>query len=218
MAWVNEDETVWKTADIEEILTRQKDIELNRIDTVVIVGVGGIGYWVAKFLALSRQVKKMILIDPEYVEPVNLNRIDFNEFTIGTPKVEATRLNIEFTVAKHPKIVAIHDKYDPKYIPKGAGTVVVECVDHVETSNRVVKEAREMGLPVISVHYDGVAHITISVNEAHGEWGEGGGYVRTPSFVVPAAIAGALAVWIMLTSNIWEIQHTWYFSISEWFM
>jgi len=53
------------------IYDRQEAFKLNTDITVSIVGCGGIGYWVAKLLAMSG-VEKLYLYDADVIEETNL--------------------------------------------------------------------------------------------------------------------------------------------------
>ena len=85
---------------------RQEELKLNQNQTVTVVGCGGIGYWVAKILAMSG-ISKMHLYDPDTLEEHNLNRLDIPYKYIGKNKADVTKvaiLNIreEITVYSFP--------------------------------------------------------------------------------------------------------------------
>ncbi len=74
----------------KDVLNRQKDLKLREIESVAIIGVGGVGSWVAGFLALSG-VTKIAIIDNDVVEASNLNRTFYTlqDAQDARPKVQA---------------------------------------------------------------------------------------------------------------------------------
>lgn len=70
---------------------RQKTLNLRTELTVLVIGVGGIGSWVALDLALSGGVKKLVVVDMDIVEESNLNRTPFRQKDIGEKKSSAIR-------------------------------------------------------------------------------------------------------------------------------
>ena len=73
-----------------DLYNRQKELVLNRDQSITIVGCGGIGYWVAKFAALSG-IEELYLFDPDTFEEHNFNRIDLNTNLVGENKAEMTK-------------------------------------------------------------------------------------------------------------------------------
>ncbi len=74
---------------MDEIYSRQTSIEnIKNFTYAAVIGVGGVGSWVALNLALVG-AKKLLLVDPDIVETSNLNRTTFRMSDIGKPKVEA---------------------------------------------------------------------------------------------------------------------------------
>ena len=67
---------------------RQRTLNLKDIGIAVVIGLGGVGSWVALDLALSGKVKEMIIIDDDKIESSNLNRTPFRICDIGAYKTE----------------------------------------------------------------------------------------------------------------------------------
>jgi tRNA A37 threonylcarbamoyladenosine dehydratase len=67
---------------------RQAGLPLHVPSSVTIVGVGGVGSWVAYFFALTG-VKSLVLIDPDRVEESNRNRTPFHVWHVGDYKADA---------------------------------------------------------------------------------------------------------------------------------
>ena len=72
---------------------RQEELKLNQDQTVTVVGCGGIGYWVAKILAMSG-IGKIVLYDPDTLEEHNLNRLDIPYSYLGKNKADVTKVAI----------------------------------------------------------------------------------------------------------------------------
>lgn len=145
---------------------------------VIIVGLGGIGTWVAQGLMLSG-VKQFTLVDPDVVELANLNRqCLFTLEDIGQPKAAVvsgkllqTDPDIQTRVLRS-KILNKEDCVDAA----NDATLIVNCADepHTDTINRIVTETGyALGIP----------HILC------------GGYDGHLSFIGPTIIPGKSACW-----------------------
>jgi tRNA A37 threonylcarbamoyladenosine dehydratase len=168
---------------------RQDRIEgLKRDFSVTVIGCGGIGFWVAKFLALSG-VEKIYLFDPDVIEEHNLARIDLPHNSIGWNKSEITKkildqLRPECYVISMPYKFQDHTFADTDWI--------IDCTDShsVQLENQSIADKR--GCKYVKAGYDGES-ITVSGRVA--EWGEAeDGYRVVPSWVVPASIVASLVV------------------------
>ncbi len=71
-----------------ELYLRQASLDLATSQNVVIVGCGGIGSWVAFFLALAG-VRRLDLHDSDEVSIHNLNRLPLTQKAIGKNKAVA---------------------------------------------------------------------------------------------------------------------------------
>ena len=79
---------------IGELYTRQKDlVTINPDETAMVIGLGGIGNWVAIDLALLG-IGTLILIDPDKIESSNLNRTLFRLQDIGRFKTKTAEVLI----------------------------------------------------------------------------------------------------------------------------
>ena len=167
--------------DITNLTQRQRELQLKQYHTITIIGVGGVGSWVAYFLAISGQVKRLILIDPDKVEVHNLNRTPYREKDIGQYKVLALK-DIITESGRPVDITVITDKY------KGTKTLtgrVIDCRDVVD----------EHTVGNISVGYDG-RNMTIHINPKPDKifrTDDQRGYYQ-PSYVVPPVLAGIMIV------------------------
>ena len=73
---------------------RQESLKLNTNQSISVVGVGGIGFWVSKFAVLSG-IEHISVWDPDIFEAHNLNRIDIPLKFIGRNKTDVVRMMIE---------------------------------------------------------------------------------------------------------------------------
>lgn len=145
---------------------------------VLVIGLGGIGTWVAQGLSLAG-VKKFTLVDPDVVEMANLNRQCLFALTdIGRVKVEAARnklSQIDSSTHVNGLQKRITSKDDCVEMAQQAN-LIVNCADEpsTDTVNRIVSEAGyELNLP----------HILC------------GGYDGHLSFIGPTVIPGKSACW-----------------------
>ena len=74
--------------DEDSLYSRQNSLEIYPPGRVCVIGVGGVGSWVALFAA-QMGAEHLILIDDDVVELSNLNRTPFKNQHIGMSKVSA---------------------------------------------------------------------------------------------------------------------------------
>ena len=170
------------------IYQRQEKIKLNTEQSITVVGCGGIGYWVIKFLAMSG-IEKMYAFDPDTIEEHNLNRLDIPEKYIGRNKADIVKLMVnglrpDCTIYTFPfKFSDIHN----------TGTDwLVDCTDNYHSQIENQRIANLKGMKYVKAGYDGES---ISIHNSVAEWGDSeDGYQIVPSWVVPASIVAALTV------------------------
>jgi molybdopterin/thiamine biosynthesis adenylyltransferase len=181
---------------LAEVYDRQHSLELNIPDAITIVGVGGIGTWVAIYAAMTG-VKNIFIFDPDNLEVTNLNRLPFCEYSVGQPKVN---LVVDYVRSIRPdcNIIGVASKLEGilKNLQIVMGYPVIECTDSPKSQIELYKECVARGIPFIRAGYDGT-HITVTSNvsgwvQADDE--ERATYTFNPSWVVPASIVAALAV------------------------
>lgn len=172
---------------MSDLYKRQETLKLNLPKKVAVVGCGGIGYWVAKFLAMSG-VETLHLYDPDILEEHNLNRLDIPYRFLGKNKADITKAAIlslrdEATVYAYPfKFSDLESGYD----------WIVDCTDNAKSQIDNQEIARKMGARYFKAGYDGT---NFGIHNTVAEWGEStDGYTIVPSWVVPAVTVAALAV------------------------
>jgi len=178
-----------------DILDRQKDLNLRKVNSVAVIGVGGVGSWVAGFLALSG-IDKIAVIDIDVVEMTNLNRTFFTiaDAQAGKPKVEAVG---EWILQRRKcEIIPVGMRYEQ--VPMDFFDdydVIVDCRD---TSNPLPKALADKML--ITGGYDGM-QMSMHINPTDSILGQSDtGYTITPSWVIPpVVIASLICAYILCT-------------------
>ncbi len=183
---------------------RQDTLDLNTDVKVVIVGVGGVGWHVAKGLAMAG-VNDITMFDDDIVEIHNLPRLDVPMSMLG--KNKATLLK-QFIDQMRPdnNVVGFPFKFNPDVCDIEDFDYLIDCTDShsVQLNNQTY--AHEHGLKYIKVGYNGF-HITISNTVAEWDTGETpDGYTIIPSFISPAIIVAGMAINIILTNTSKEIS------------
>jgi len=178
------------------IYDRQEAFNLNVDITVSVIGCGGIGYWVAKLLAMSG-VEKLYLYDADVIEETNLNRLDLPIQTLGMNKAGVVKKVIN---QLRPNCSTYVLPYRFKETLYSDSDYIVDCTDNFASQLEIQEIAKNKGAIYVKAGYDGT-HISISNSVA--EWGESvDGYTVTPSWCVPAITVAALTVAKILKS--WE--------------
>jgi len=176
------------------IYDRQEAFNLNVDITVSVIGCGGIGYWVAKLLAMSG-VEKLYLYDADVIEETNLNRLDLPIQTLGMNKAGVVKKVIN---QLRPNCSTYVLPYRFKETLYSDSDYIVDCTDNFASQLEIQEIAKNKGAIYVKAGYDGT-HISISNSVA--EWGESvDGYTVTPSWCVPAITVAALTVAKILKS------------------
>lgn len=166
---------------------RQEKIKLNIPKNVAIVGCGGIGYWVAKFLAMSG-VEKLSLFDPDTLEEHNRNRLDIPRKFIGSNKTEITKSAI-LSIREDCVVYAFPFKFNELNV---GFNWIIDCTDNSESQLLNQEIAKNQNANYFKAGYDGEG---FGIHNTIAEWGEStDGYTIVPSWVCPAVIVASLAV------------------------
>jgi len=187
------------------LYNRQKSLNLKIPDSVAVIGVGGVGSWVALNLALVG-VKKLILVDHDTIEPHNLNRTPFKISNINMPKV----LSIAEIIYERRQDIEIYpiqkkfedlNEYEQNLLKQC--DVIVDCRD---TTNPPLPSDLQPK-QVITAGYDGF-NVTIHINPRYQSvWGEEQvTYTVTPSFLVPPQFLASLITLYIVCPEIHRSQ------------
>lgn len=168
------------------IYERQKELSLSPPKSAAIIGVGGVGSWVAINLAMTG-VRKLVLVDHDIVEEHNLNRCLFKRYYEGEYKVYAIQ-EIIAEIREDCEVIAINKKIeDLNAIEIEEINKCDEIIDCRDTIDEKIAESKIIG------GYDGyniTLHLNPNMDSIFGD--EEVTYSITPSFLVPPQIIAAM--------------------------
>lgn len=175
-----------------------KDLNLH---TVIVVGLGGIGNWVALDLALVG-IKQIILIDPDKIELTNLNRTVFKMNQVGEFKTKAMR---DLILERRPDtIIMTHEEYlTDRHVEMYKGSYMFDCTDTLGV-REFIQPLRENLVDYIKLGYDGFEGTVTHDDFKSGGWGEeeNNSYRNVPSFFgTPQVLAGLGIVEVFIKTN-----------------
>lgn len=199
----------------DEINLRQQNIVSDYSEKIaIVVGLGGIGSWVAIDLALIG-IGTLILFDNDQIESSNLNRTLFKLSQVGEFKTKAVKQLISER-RKNILVITNEELFQAEHLKKYNGIdyffdcsdttrlkdALAEIKSKIETPQHATKgkssiDEVEVALkfPMYSkLGYDGM-NATICLNDfSTGKWGEDSSYTVTPSFFGSPQIISALAI------------------------
>lgn len=182
---------------LTEIYVRQSGIESFSDSSAIIIGVGGVGSWLALDLALIG-VGTLILIDPDKLESSNLNRTLYKLDQIGSYKTLAIK---ELITERRPDtiVLTIEETFYPQLLEKFKVDFIFDATDNLATRSLISTQfSKTVSTPYCKCGYDGF-QATLSINDFEsGRWGEDGSYLTVPSFFGTPQILSAMAVIEML--------------------
>lgn len=116
-----------------EIILGKENIEYLSLKKIAVIGLGGVGSIIPLVLVRSN-IRKIILIDNDFVNVSNLNRqIAYDQNDLGKPKVEALKEKL-FNIRDDLEIEIYHKKIDENFdfnILKDVN-YVIDCIDDLE--------------------------------------------------------------------------------------
>lgn len=185
-----------------DIFARQESIPLELPAAVTLVGVGGVGSWIAYFLALAG-VPKLYLFDSDEISATNLNRTPFTPADIGKRKVDAMAALIK---ACRPRCeVVTYPNFSATFADglslmnddrKDGETWVVPSTDTWASRKEAHQWARTIGH--LHFYLEAAAEGEFgSIADAPAEWAtadeENPGYASVPVWVGPSVAAALMA-------------------------
>lgn len=166
----------------DDIYQRQQTLDLNPPHTVTVVGVGGVGSWVALDLALAG-VQKIYLVDHDHIETHNLNRTPFKEEQVEQDKTVAlTELISERRIdAEAIPITERIEETASTFRDEITSNPIIDCRDSADSLGEELDNQI-----VLTAGYDGF-EFTLHTNPDYNEiWGdEDTEYETVPSFIAP---------------------------------
>jgi molybdopterin/thiamine biosynthesis adenylyltransferase len=178
---------------LEDINNRQKGLVGDFSEhSAVVVGLGGIGNWVALDLALLG-MGTLILYDDDKIEASNLNRTLFKLSSINKPKVIAVKELISER-RKDTIVISNQELFTVEHLKKLEGIdFIFDCSDTTRLKDSIAQLKDKPRY--IKLGYDGFEG-TICVDDfTSGQWtGTDSSYSITPSFFAPPQILSALGI------------------------
>lgn len=188
-----------------ELYDRQQNLELNIPEKVCILGVGGVGSWVALNMALIG-VEKLFLVDYDILEEHNLNRTPFRDIDIGEKKT--TALMDIILERREQTNIRIFDKKIEELTELelneiGTDCLILDCRDNLDMYPEHIKNN-----PRIKLGYDGLS-ITVILNPDYENLWDlepDQGYTVVPSFLAPCQTLASIATTIVTNPN-FSLEH-----------
>jgi molybdopterin/thiamine biosynthesis adenylyltransferase len=178
---------------LTEINNRQKGLIGDFSEhSAIVVGLGGIGNWVAVDLALIG-VGTLILFDNDKVEASNLNRTLFKLNHIGKPKVQAVKELISER-RKDTIVITNEELFTVEHLQKFEGIDwVFDCSDTSRLKDSL-SQLKNFSTKYLKLGYNGM-EATLTTDFHSGQWGEDpSSYTIVPSFFGTPQILSALGI------------------------
>lgn len=121
---------------------------------IVVVGAGGVGSWVVTMLIRSG-CRRIRVIDFDQVSLSSLNRHSCADLSdVGTPKVECLKQHL-LKIAPWCQIEAINELWNKENADRllfgdGEPTMIVDCIDNLDTKVDLLEFVYKRGIDVIS--------------------------------------------------------------------
>lgn len=138
--------------DRTELLIGKEGIKKLQNCNVTVLGIGGVGSYVAEALVRSG-IGSIVLIDQDTVDITNCNRqLIADTTTIGLPKVDVAKARY---LAINPNLeIKVHtafynDETKDTLISKNT-TYIADCIDTVSSKLTLIQQANMLHLPIIS--------------------------------------------------------------------
>lgn len=181
---------------LTNIYDRQSGIKDFKESSAIVIGVGGIGSWIALDLALIG-IGTIVIIDPDKLESSNLNRTLFRLDQIGSYKTTAIK---DLIAERRPDtiVITIEDHFRTQLLNKYEVDYIFDATDNLATRQMIKELGEDFSTSYCKVGYDGF-QASLSLNEFQsGRWGDDGSYTVVPSFFGTPQILSAMAVIEML--------------------
>jgi len=188
---------------MEGQFTRQETLGINQNQCIGVVGVGGVGSWVALELALAG-VRELHLFDSDTVSSTNLNRIAIADEFIGQNKAlaclstirrfrkdafESSRLHAHTNFNVLPAISKHYPKFD----------WLIVATDTGKSRDEVSTYAKKNGIAYLELGAEGhMATLTGSPGDWETAHEQDPGYASVPVWVGPAVLAATMACYHVL--------------------
>ena len=193
------------------LYSRQTTLNLVTQQSVMIVGVGGVGVWVALSLALAG-INRLVLYDGDELSTHNLNRFPLPVGFVGKPKSEAI---CDWLATLRPDMhIEARGMYNPEVNENALRGInyLVCCTDSLKSRRLCYKAAIDWGINYIEAGADGQRFsVSPKPPDFSTELEENPGYQTVPVHVGPCMMAGATVAFYVLNYLSAEVSH-----IGEW--
>lgn len=183
----------------DDIYNRQQALDVEPPHTVTVIGVGGVGSWVALDLALAG-VQKIYVVDFDHIERHNLNRTPFKQSQIDKDKTEAV---IELVTERRmdAEVVPINKRIEETagaFRNEIADNPVIDCRDHASELPDGISEQ-----VVLTAGYDGLEFTLHTNPDYEAIWGdEDTEYETVPSFIAPPQFVASIITTITCSPDL----------------
>jgi len=183
---------------MSNLYNRQRNMNINRDQSICVVGCGGVGMNVAIKLAMAG-VKNITVFDNDNIEEHNLNRlpvpyncIGMNKAYVAKEMIKQMRPGCDVTCYKSNFDEVLADYTD----------WLVDCTDSFKTQKMLQSFCDESNIKYCKLGYDGER---MSIHNKVASWdideNDDSGYTVTPSWAVPSSIVADLGVAKVLKYN-----------------
>lgn len=184
---------------MSNLYNRQRNMNINRDQSICVVGCGGVGMNVAIKLAMAG-VNKICLFDDDNIEEHNLNRLPVPYKSIGMNKAYVAKEMIK-QMRPNCDVSYFKTKFDEMLLDYNIDWLI-DCTDSFKTQKVLQEFADENSIKYCKLGYDGER---MSIHNKVATWdideNDQEGYTITPSWAVPASIISDLGVAKVLKYN-----------------
>jgi hypothetical protein len=185
--------------ELSDVFARQRSIPLELPNLVAVVGCGGVGSWIAYFLALAG-CPQLALFDDDTVSEHNLNRMPYGPGSVGKLKTESLKLLI---LAHRPRCkVECYPNFDVKFAEtigfnQRNGTIIDWIVASTDSWASRQEAYRYCNIYVIKYVEAAAEGEFGSIASCPAEWATDEetqpGYASVPVWIGPAVSAAVMA-------------------------
>lgn len=182
---------------MSNLYLRQKKLDLWVPANALVIGIGGVGSWVALDLALLG-VPSLVLVDPDTIEEHNLNRTPFRVDQVGENKATAMA---ELILERRPQADVIPVPFDVDKLGLVVENTSFDLVMDCRDTTAPLPEPLQRQVKVLG-GYNG-SSITFHLNpRPQSVWGQRGqGYQTVPSWVVPPQFIASVLVGLVSSAR-----------------
>lgn len=186
---------------VTNLYERQEELDLKTPDKATVIGIGGVGSWVALDLAMAG-VNQLYVIDHDHIEEHNLNRTPFKQSQIDEMKVTALA---ELVAERRPEtdVIPVTKRLEDvagRFRDDIQDSAIIDCRDHATPIEDDLQDQ-----VVVTAGYDGLNYTLHFDPDYDKLWGEGTGeYQTVPSFIAPPQFIASMVTAILFKPEEFE--------------